>query len=116
MGIATSNAELILLWGSSSTKTPQHFLRGPTNQGTKMDYNLPFELPLSEWHHLAVTFEGTSGKMYYDGFLVASDTSDAAMVAGSRKLAIGNSVGGLGSFRGRLADPRVFLRALSAQE
>lgn len=38
----------------------------------------PYALPNNKWHHIAVTYNGTTAKMYIDGIEVISDTPSSA--------------------------------------
>lgn len=71
---------------------------------------------LLAWSHLAVTFDGTTLKLYVDGNLVKSTTASGTMSSSSGPLRIGgNSIRGE-YFLGRIDDIRVYDRALSQAE
>jgi hypothetical protein len=81
-------------------------------------------LPLNEWHHVALTYDGTryaeGVKLYVDGEEWRWDVvlDDANSLAPGRRepLRIGGGGGPENRFRGRIGDVRVYDRALSAAE
>ena len=79
------------------------------------------EIPLNTWVHLAVTIEGSTATLYRDGVARASGAllSRAAFSASRAYCKIGwNNYGDTGGqfWLGRLADFRMYKRALSATE
>lgn len=72
------------------------------------------DVPLNTWTHLAGTYDGTTSRLYKNGVQIASATG-ASGVANSAPLVIGNS-GTCQPFGGRLDEPSVYNRALSAAE
>ncbi|MBP7053835.1 MAG: LamG domain-containing protein [Phycisphaerae bacterium] len=73
-------------------------------------------LEVGQWTHLAVTFDGTTGKVYFNGEVAL----EGAFSFGEDKTApmqIGASVDGGGNpFNGALDDVRIYDKALSADE
>jgi hypothetical protein len=73
-------------------------------------------VPLNVWTHLAVTYDGSSLKLYANGTLVASKAVTGTIVTTTGALTIGgNSIWGEW-FQGKIDDVRVYSRALSASE
>ncbi|MGH1404827.1 MAG: LamG domain-containing protein [Alphaproteobacteria bacterium] len=81
-----------------------------------------YNLPLDEWHHVAVTYNETTAliSMYVDGVFHSSQThpDGGPIDAGNtgRNIAIGNSGAGGRFWDGMLDDIRVYERPLSASE
>ncbi len=81
-----------------------------------------YNLPLDEWHHVAVTYNETTAliSMYVDGIFHSSQThpDGGPIDAGNagRNIAIGNSGSGGRFWDGMLDDIRVYERALSATD
>eukprot|EP00961_Rhodomonas_salina_P037410 502566-Rhodomonas_salina.1 len=112
MGVSGAEDAIVLYWGALELEKPSLLLRDPITELFLSD-----TLPRAEWHHLAATVNENAATIYYDGVLEFTTALPSPTNAVARKLCIGNSVSAPGrSFRGRLADPRVFPRALSAQE
>ncbi len=77
-----------------------------------------FQLPLGEWHHVAITYDSTSDTMegYVDGIPDTSTTvADLALPPGMPNVSIG-AHGGWDALDGMIDDLAVYDRALSANE
>ena len=76
----------------------------------------PSGLPVNAWSHLAVTYDGTTIRLYVNGTLAASQNLVGSMPnsAGGLRLG-GNNVWGEW-FAGRIDDVRLYNRALSQTE
>ena len=84
------------------------------------------QAPLTEWHHVAATFDGKSLKIYMDGLLAKTRKSRYNEITGRGTFRIGALVGNpeakdpayrvSGFFRGMIDDVRVYNRAISADE
>lgn len=69
------------------------------------------------WYHVAVTWDGTTLKLYKDGSFVKGDAIPAITMANtSRSRTIGHSVNGGAFFQGLIDDFRVYDTALSLAE
>ena len=93
----------LALFYSANASTPD-FLLGPT-------------VPLNSWHHLAMTWDGTTKRGYFDGAkvneiatLVASDTSNLLIGADN------NSGAPVYQIQGALDDVMIWQRALTDTE
>ena len=71
---------------------------------------------LSGWNHLAVTKDGTAEKLYINGTLVDTETGAATFTASTFPLLIGSRTGYGEFFKSDIAQPRIYNRALSAEE
>ena len=73
-------------------------------------------VPLNTWTHLAVTYDGTTLRMFVNGVQVSSGTVDRRGDHGTGALRIGgNSVWGE-YFKGLIDEVRIYNRALTASE
>ena len=76
-------------------------------------------LPINEWHHCAVTLDGTTLKQYYDGALVNQTTISwgSATVHSSMRFAVAVDFPGADEcFNGNISDVRFYTTALSASD
>jgi hypothetical protein len=92
---------------------------GEVNDGTYPEPQIEAkaELPPDVWSHLALTFDGAHMRLYVDGELVATGSSGAPIASeGPLEIGCGNDFGYHHSFDGRIDEPRVYERALSAAE
>jgi hypothetical protein len=63
---------------------------------------------ISEWHHFAVRYDGTSNQdIFIDGVLINSDPGHGAYGA-TGELIIGHTYGNRGAFSGAIEHPRVY--------
>lgn len=79
------------------------------------------ELTSTRWYQVATTFDGTAGRLYVDGTLVASQvwTGSVAPNSSPQGLFIGEmlpAIGGPRNFNGAIDDVRVYDRALPESE
>lgn len=75
-------------------------------------------LTLGRWHHVAMTYDGKSLRLFVDGNEVAAKAIDRKRVGGSGGLAIGRRQDAYAptSFKGRIDDVRLYNRPLEAVE
>jgi len=66
------------------------------------------------WHHICLTYDGTTAVLYADGNVVASAAKTWNLLLGTA--AIGRQVNGLEYWNGSLDDVRVYDKALSSTE
>ncbi|MFO8015208.1 MAG: LamG-like jellyroll fold domain-containing protein [Phycisphaerae bacterium] len=79
-------------------------------------WDAPETLPLNQWHHLAMTYDGQDLKVYRNGGLVAETRVGRERVPGHTPLAIGRRQDGYSYFKGHLDGICFWKRALSAEE
>nr|VFK36475.1 MAG: FG-GAP repeat-containing protein [Candidatus Kentron sp. SD]VFK39126.1 MAG: FG-GAP repeat-containing protein [Candidatus Kentron sp. SD]VFK77798.1 MAG: FG-GAP repeat-containing protein [Candidatus Kentron sp. SD] len=72
-------------------------------------------LTQSQWHHVALTMEGGTARVYVDGALVGSDTFSFGSVTGN-PFRIGNANGTSNFFEGSIDEVRLWNVAHSAEE
>ncbi|OHA17483.1 MAG: hypothetical protein A3G52_04585 [Candidatus Taylorbacteria bacterium RIFCSPLOWO2_12_FULL_43_20] len=70
----------------------------------------------SGWHHLAITYDGSSAKIYQDGSLREIRSVSLGSVPSGTSIKFGQRGDGLYYFKGLLDDARFYNRALSASE
>jgi hypothetical protein len=69
---------------------------------------------VNSWHHVAVTYDGTTHKFYYDGAFLNSGTGNTRATTGTR-FYLGKTVDDV-AFSGTLDDVAIYTRALSADD
>ena len=73
----------------------------------------------TDWHHLAGTFDGTTGRLYLDGVATGTPDTSGSLVTNNLNLYIGRNTDpdvATTYFNGLIDDVRIYNRALSAQE
>jgi hypothetical protein len=73
-------------------------------------------LPLNTWSHLAVTYDGTTLRLYVNGTQVSSRAVSGAMRVTGGVLRIGGNAVWPEAFAGRIDEVRVYNRALTAAD
>jgi glucose/arabinose dehydrogenase/PKD repeat protein/fibronectin type 3 domain-containing protein len=94
-------------------RTP-HFYIGTASALRGASMGTP--LPLSQWSHLAIVFNGSQALFYVNGNLVSSPALAASITARDSLLYIGADVRPTQFFNGTLDDVRVYNRAESSLE
>jgi len=89
---------------------------GYVNIGADIVANGTSRLPLNAWSHVAVTYDGTSLRLYVNGTLNSATSVTGATATSALPMRIGgNSIWGE-FFSGRIDDVRIYNRALSPAE
>lgn len=106
-------------WGTSSTaKNTVLSIRNnrltATNYGTRVDCELPADFS-SAWHHVAMTYDGNSYRLYLDGVLKGSATVLGGIAIENSPLFVGGFKGSM-KYYGDIDDLMIFDTALSAEE
>ncbi|MFZ2414530.1 MAG: LamG domain-containing protein [Minisyncoccia bacterium] len=77
-------------------------------------------MPLNEWHHLAVTYDGTLASnnvvTYFDGMQQYTGTVTGSLVSPTATWYMGDNPSSWDSFDGTIDDVRIYNRTLSADE
>ncbi len=78
----------------------------------------PTEIPLNEWTHLAVSFDGKAKRIFVNGLEVASAEKPGGLVYGADAVpvTIGSVDDASALFNGRIDEVAIYDRALSADE
>jgi concanavalin A-like lectin/glucanase superfamily protein/PASTA domain-containing protein/Big-like domain-containing protein len=103
--------------GDSNPSRPAGYIR---NSSADKEAAAGPALPLGVWTHLAVTYDGTTLRLYVNGVLRSSLTASGGIAASTAPLRIGGntvfSVPGTEYFAGLIDEVRIYNRALSAAE
>ena len=103
--------------GDSNASRPAGYIR---NNGTDVEAAAGPAIALGVWTHLAVTYDGTTLRLYVNGVLRNSLTAAGGINASTAPLRIGGntvfSVPGTEYFAGLIDEVRIYNRALSAAE
>jgi len=135
--INPANAITVALWAKSNTTTWNNyyflaskrdaFMLGPQS-GSKMMYFYVYvnngwryasftpSIDITQWHHYAGTYDGTTIKLYIDGSPVASTTYAGTINNDTGYLAIGLDDGQARYFNGFIDEVAIFNRALGDSE
>jgi hypothetical protein len=73
-------------------------------------------LPLNQWSHLGIVFNGTQVQFYLNGALVNTASLNATITAHGQALRLGADANTQQFFKGLLDDVRVYNRVLTAAE
>lgn len=92
---------------------PANNLRVITNLG---GMSAKEELPVGQWSHVALTYDGTALRLYLNGKLVQETKATGKLGATTLPLRLGADSTGWSRFAGLMEDVRVYRRALSEEE
>ena len=73
-------------------------------------------LTVKAWHHLAMTYDGATLKVYLNGTSVASTAINKKRLPGQTSLVIGRRQDAFNYFKGLIDEVRIYNRALSGEE
>jgi len=109
------------LYGNDGDSNPSRPAGYINNGGTDKEATAGPAVPLGVWTHLAVTYDGTSIRLYVNGVLRSTTGSAGGGIAASTgALRIGGntvfSIPGTEYFAGLIDEVRIYNRALSAAE
>jgi hypothetical protein len=74
------------------------------------------QLPVNEWTHLVVTYDGQYGRLYMNGVEVAKGAEKSLIQASNGELRIGGNSTWGAYFKGLIDEVRIYNRALTAAE
>ncbi|CRK59608.1 Cytochrome c551/c552 [Alloactinosynnema sp. L-07] len=89
---------------------------GYISSGPDHDVTGPTALPANTWSHLAMTYDGTTMRLYVNGTQVATAPQTAAALTSASPLRLGGNTIWSEWFSGQLDNIRIHSRALSAAE
>lgn len=89
---------------------------GGVFNGTEVFVSGPTANAVNGWTHLAVTFNGTTLRLFVNGTQVATQAASGSVQTNSEELRIGGNTYAGQFFQGQIDDLRIYGRALSAAE
>lgn len=91
---------------------------GVTNQSNTLAYDTySYPFVYNSWYYLALTWDGSSTKLYVNGNLIKTQTFSQSMKVDNHPLEIGRDTGGLiDYYKGIIDDIRIYNRSLSFEE
>jgi hypothetical protein len=108
--------EIYNLYANADTNAPVVYAVRAADPGAPLDARGTSTLPLNTWSHLAVTFDGTTLRLYVNGALAGSRAVAGQLLTSTGALRIGgNSIWGE-YFAGRIDEVRLYNRALAVNE
>ena len=135
--MTVSSGMTVALWMKSDTSTwntwagmgkQNAFLLQTDNGGTDLTFNImsggvyhgvgftPFATDITQWHHYAATYDGTTLLLYVDGVVRGTASYSGCIDAATGVLCIGYDEAGYGSLAGTIDDARLYDTALSASD
>lgn len=118
MGIVSKSSEgkwdYDLFISTSKLEHPAFYSDAFSASGGDIEVISTAPITLNEWHHVAVTREGSTGKIYIDGVMRGTANLPEPLQASNRNLRIGHDHDG--GFKGLIDEVRLYNRALSAAE
>ena len=75
-----------------------------------------YSVALTGWNHFAVTKDGTAEILYINGAQVDTATNNATITASAENLLLGQATTGTEPLDSQIAQPRIYNRALTAEE
>jgi hypothetical protein len=111
-----AGGEVYNLYSNTSTNVPVVYVVRAAQTGTPLDAVGTSMLPVNAWTHLAVTYDGTTLRLYVNGIQVGTRAVSGALLTSTGALRIGgNSIWGE-FFQGRIDEVRIYNRALTTGE
>ena len=100
------------LYANTATDRPT----GQAYAGGQRDARGPSALPVGAWTHLAVTYDGSTVRLFVNGTEAADQAADGPMTVSTGPLKIGGNAVWPEWFSGLIDDVRVYNRPLSTAE
>ena len=108
-GSGAAAAQNYALWINTADKPVGYFGNGSSTASVTSPTSLD-----TNWHHVAITYDNATARMYIDGLLRATATSSIRLTANTQPLSIGRTTDNLRIFGGVIDEPAVYRTALSA--
>ena len=86
---------------------------GDAGIGGRKSVRAPADLPLGNWTHIALTYDGSALRLYFDGAQVATATASGKISNGGGPLRIGGNFIGGSWFKGVIDEVRIYNRTLT---
>lgn len=105
-----------IIWGFTDSNNLYVVNRHGSNDGSE-DITISVSNLTIGWHHIAVTFNSTTGliSVYYDGVLKQTTSTNSGVITNAFTAKIGKDSGDSG-FIGQVDDVRIYNRPLSSTE
>ena len=100
------------LYASNAFGLPAGFVR----TGQDVGATSLTSIPLNTWTHLAVTYDGTTVRLFVNGVQAAAASAGGSIAQSAEVLRIGGNAVWNEFFNGRIDDVRIYRRALTAAE
>ena len=96
----------------------EHVIYRGVSSTTALDILSTTTISDTDWHHYALTFDGTTGRMYVDGSLDSTQTTtnSVSTANSSYSLKLGSEGSGVSFFNGNVDELAIFNRVLTADE
>ena len=89
---------------------------GDAGIGGRKSVTAPADLPLGTWTHIALTYDGSTLRLFFNGAEVATASANGKIANGGGPLRIGGNVIGGGWFKGVIDEVRIYSRTLVPTE
>ena len=89
---------------------------GDAGIGGRKSVRAPDDLPLGKWTHIALTYDGSSLRLYFNGAEIGATAAQGKISQAGGPLRIGGNFIGGGWFKGVIDEVRVYNRPLAISE
>lgn len=94
--------------------TGLHYSFQDSDCATWRSYNSNYGMTLNQWNHLAMSYDGTSFKLYLNGSLDSTQSVSSNVCQNSEPVKIGKEISAYTGFLGRLDEVAIYGSALSS--
>ena len=117
---STTNEGLLGKWSAGTNNESYLFLKNSADIRFYIfatdTTSITASIPASGWYHVIGTYDGANQRIYLNGVEITSTAKTGTIVNSSEVLEIGRYYKGPYEQTGQLAQPRIYNRALSAEE
>ena len=89
---------------------------GDAGIGGRKSVRAPDDLPLGKWTHIALTYDGSSLRLYFNGAQIGATAAQGKISPAGGPLRIGGNFIGGGWFKGVIDEVRIYSRTLTITE